>query len=58
MLAGQALLVVMGCCQYQVIYYSSTCLIFVFTSLNERDISAMFFVIMGLIVPVIGLVVP
>ena len=31
---------------------------FVSTSLNERDISAMFFVIMGLIVPVIGLVVP
>lgn len=57
MLAGQALLVVMGCCQYQVIYYSSTCLI-LSTSLNERDISAMFFVIMGLIVPVIGLVVP
>ena len=57
MLAGQALLVVMGCCQYQVIYYSSNCLI-LSTSLNERDISAMFFVIMGLIVPVIGLVVP
>lgn len=57
MLAGQALLVVMGCCQYQVIYYSSTCLI-LSTSLNERNISAIFFVIMGLIVPVIGLVVP